>query len=243
MTAFDIICSALRLAQVLAADETPTDAEANLGLAVFNGMLDSWNAQRLAVFTTRSDDFPFVNGKQTYTLGTGGDFDMARPARIDCMSAILLANPSNPIEQPLVMFSVDEWQNIPVKNVQGTFPTLCYDTGDFPLRQLNFWPIPQSGNSVRIYSWQALTEPTLLTDDVTFPPGYGEAFRYQLAVRMAPEFGTTVSATVASLAIQSFATVKSMNVPEIEMQSDLVPDSGVNYQAFMFGLPYRGPAQ
>jgi hypothetical protein len=238
-TAFDIITSALRLTGVLASDETPSIGDANQGLSVLNDMIDSWNAQRLAIFTTRSDDFPFVLGQQAYTLGAGGNFNIPRPARIDSMSAILLTDPANPIEVPMTMWTIEDWQNMPVKVVDGSFPLGCYDDGGFPLRTLNFWPIPTTQpNSARIYSWQALGAQTL-TSVVAFPPGYAEAFRYNLAVRIGAEFAAPASSTVVMLAVSSLATVKTMNAPDLELRSDLVPDpAGWNYKADLFGIPF-----
>lgn len=243
-TAFDVITSALKLVNVLADGEEPNDDTANQGLSVLTDMIDSWNAQRLAIFTTRSDDFPYVLNKQSYTLGAGGDFNIPRPAQIDGVSTILLnPDPSNPIEVPLTMWTVDQWQNnVPVKTVTGSFPLAVYDDGNFPLRTLNFWPIPHDQqNSVRIYSWQALATPPLLTSAMAFPPGYAEAFRYNLAVRMAAQFGVDpskyASVTVASIAISSMATVKTMNAPDLTLQSDLLPQpAGYNYRADLFGI-------
>lgn len=240
-TAFDIITSALRLVGVLADGELPSDTNANTGLTVFNDMIDAWNAERNAIFTTRSDDFPLVLNKQSYTLGAGGDFNIPRPARIDAMSAILLnPNPSNPVEVPMTMYSVEDWQTqVPVKDVTGTFPTLCYDDGGFPLRTLSMWPIPtQQQNSVRIYSWQALAAQTLLSQ-VSFPPGYAEALRYNLAVRLGAEFNAPASTVVVQIAIQGLARIKTMNAPDLELRSDLVASpAGYNYRADMFGLGY-----
>lgn len=238
MTAFDLITSALRLAGVLANNETPSLDDANQGLSVLNDMIDAWNAERNAIFTTRSDDFPFVLGQQVYTLGTGGNFNMPRPARIDSMSSILLNDPANPVEVPIAMYTVDEWQTqVPVKVVTGTFPLICYDDGGFPFRTLNFWPIPtQQPNSCRIYSWQALGAQTL-TSQVTFPPGYAEGLRYNLAVRLGAEFAAPVSTVVVQLAIQGLARIKTMNAPELNLRSDLVPDpSGWDYKADLFGI-------
>ena len=243
-TAFDIITSALKLVGVLADGETPSDDTANQGLSVFNDMLDGWNAERQAIFTTRIDDFPLTLAKQVYTLGAGGDFNIPRPARIDAMSAILLQNPDNPIEEPITLWTIQDWQNIPVKNVPGSFPLGCYDDGGFPLRSLSMWPIPQDQPvSARIYSWQALGQPADPTSTVIFPPGYAMAFRYNLAVLMAAEFGVTPdkydSQTVKTTAITSLARVKSINAPQVQMESDLVPNTGeYNYKADLFGIPY-----
>jgi hypothetical protein len=212
-------------------------------LMVFQQMIDGWNADRLAVFTTSITDFPFVLGKQSYTLGVGGDFNMVRPARIDAMSAILLANPDNPVEIPMSIFTASEWQTqIPVKIVTGTFPLICYPDGNFPLNTLNFWPIPQTEPvSARIYSWQPLSAPATYATTIAFPPGYAEAFRYGLAVRLSAEYGQAqVSPTVAAIAVDSLARLKSMNAPVLDLRSDLVldPDS-YNWSAVMFGNPYQ----
>lgn len=97
-TGLDLISSSLRLINVLAAGETcPTDMASD-ALNVLNDMIDSWNTQRLAIYTTRIDDFPLTLNKQVYTLGAGGDFNIARPSQITGASSILLYNPTNPVE-------------------------------------------------------------------------------------------------------------------------------------------------
>ncbi len=237
-TALDLISSALRLINVMAAGEqTPIDM-ANDSLLVLNDMIDSWNADRLAIYTVQSTDFPFVLGQQTYTLGTGGNFNLARPPKIEGMSTIQLTNPSTPVEIPIALYTWEEWQNqVPVKNVSGSIPLICYDDQAFPNRNLNFWPIPfDQPNSVRIYYWAALPAQTL-AGAVSFPPGYRQAFRYNLAALLAAEFAQPVPAVVAEIAVDSLARVKAMNMPELVLQSDLIPDpSGWNYKADMFGI-------
>jgi len=237
----DLIASALRLINVVAAGEPMPIATASDSLMVLDQMIDAWNADRLAIFTTSSIDFPYVLGQQSYTCGPSGDFDMPRPARIDGMSSILLNDPSNPVEVPLTLYSVSDWQSlVPVKVVSGTFPLICYDDGGFPLRTLNFWPIPtQQPNSVRIYGWQALQGASNLQATLAFPPGYLEAFRYNLAVRLAAEFVAQMPPIVAQIAVESLGRLRSMNAPQLSLRSDLVPDpDGYNYRADLFGIGF-----
>lgn len=237
-TALDLISSALRLINVMAAGEQTPIAMANDALLVLNDMIDSWNTDRLAIYTIRTDDFPFVLGQQTYTLGAGGNLNIPRPPRIESMSTIQFIDPNNPVEIPISMYTFEEWQSqVPVKNVTGSIPLICYDDGAFPLRNLNFWPIPvDQPNKLRIYSWSALPAQTL-DAEVAFPPGYRQAFRYELAVLLASEFAAPVPAPVATIAIESKARVRSMNAPALELRSDLVPDpSGWNYKADLFGI-------
>lgn len=241
ITALDMITRALRLIGVVASGELPTSDEANDSLASFRDMVDSWNADSLSIYTTRADDYPLTASQQSFTLGPGGDYDTNRPARIIGMSAILLNNPANPIEVPMEMYTILEWQTkIPVKDVTGTFPLVCYDDGGMPLRTLNFWPIPTPPqNNVRIYTWQSLIWPATLQTILNFPPGYARAFRYNLAVELAPEFTVQIPPAVAKIAAESLSMIKTMNTPELLLNSDLMATpGGYNWKASEFGIPY-----
>jgi hypothetical protein len=80
---------------------------------------------------------------------------------------------------------------------------------------------------------------TSLQSKLSYPQGYAEALRYNLAVRLAAEFAAPVSGPVAQIAIESLARVKTMNAPQLNMRSDLVPDpAGWNYRADLFNMGY-----
>jgi hypothetical protein len=240
-TTLTMITDAMRLLNITASGELPTSDESSDALRAFQRMVDSWNADSLSIFTTSASDYPLTLGKQAYTLGPGGDFDTTRPPQIIGMSAILLTNPSNPVEVPLDMYTIGEWQTkVPVKNVSGSFPQVCYDDGGMPLRTLSFWPIPTlQQNNVRIYTWQALVWPATLQTVLNFPPGYSRAFLYNLAIEIAPQFGAQIPPAVGKIAVESLAMIKTMNAPDLLLVSDLQPSpGGYNYRADMFGIPY-----
>jgi hypothetical protein len=238
-TPLDVITRALRLISVVADGELPTTNEANDALEAFQDMVDAWNADSLIIFSVGSADFPLTLGQQSFTMGPGGNFNVTRPSKIVGMSTILLLNPTNPVEIPISMYTWDEWQNsVPVKNVQGSFPQVCYDDGGMPLRTLNFWPIPTlQQNNVRIYSWQPLIWPATLQTLLNFPPGYARAFRYNLAVELAGEFGAQIPPQVAQIATNTLAQIKTMNAPDLRLVSDLMPTpGGYNWRADLFGI-------
>jgi hypothetical protein len=240
ITALALISSALRLIGVVASGEAVDTSAASDSLMVLVQMIDGWNADRLAIFGTDYADYALIPGQQAYTIGPGGDFNTNRPASIDSMSVILLDNPSNPIELRLSSYTVEQWQTeLTVKAVNSTFPQVYYDDGGFPLRTIYLYPSPNVANRLRIYSWQPLGLPTRLTTVLSFPPGYAEAFRYNLAVRLAAEFASPVSPTVQQIAVQSLGRIKSMNAPELLLRSDLAHGYGSwNAKAEFFGLPY-----
>lgn len=216
MNAGDLIASSLRLINVLASGETPSGAESTDALMILNQMLDTWNADRLMIYTIKIEDFPLTVGQQTYTMGAGGNFNTARPARIERMGIVSLNNPAQPLELPLEMLTDTGWAAIPVKVIQSSLPQKVYDDGAYPLRNLNFWCIPNVAVNARIYSWNALSQFADLTTDYTFPPGYLRALRYNLGMDLAPEFGAIPSPSVAATAQASKAAIESINAPLIE---------------------------
>src|SRR5208337_4771219 len=103
----DLLSAAARLAGILASGETLQGSQPSEMLTIAQDMLDEWQADRLKIYSENINTFPFVLGTQTYTLGTGGNFSMARPAHIDRMGVQILSNPSQPSEVPITLLDKD----------------------------------------------------------------------------------------------------------------------------------------
>jgi hypothetical protein len=65
-----------------------------------------------------------------------------------------------------------------------------------------------------LYVPTALTQFADLTTAYTFPPGYEEALRYQLSLRLAQEFGAEITGALATLASDSLANIKRVNISQ-----------------------------
>lgn len=221
MKAVDAVSAAARLAGILASGETLQGSEPADCLLILQQMLDEWQADGLKIFTTQISTFPFVLGTQTYTLGTGGAFNIPRPASIHRMGCQILSNPVQPSEIPITLLDDDGWANVRVKNISGSYPLFCYDDGAFPLRSLSFWVIPGLACNLVLYSWQLLsTFPDWNTTDVTFPPAYAQAIKYNLALCLAAEFKTQPDALTISTAMSSLAALKEINLPAPVLKCD-----------------------
>jgi len=220
MKTIDLISSSLRLIGVLASGETPSSAEAADSLVIFNQMVEAWGIEHLALFTLNRDTFTLVPGTQNYTVGTGGTFNMTRPARIEYISMVILNNPAQPLELPIQMFTDTEWQAIPVKSITTTIPQGVYDDGGFPLRTLSYFPVPTVANQTILGTWAALTQAATLATDLVFPPGYFKAARYNLAVDLAPEFGASIRPEVLAQALASKGALKSLNSEDVISRVD-----------------------
>lgn len=75
----ELITGALRLINVVQANEVPTAADIDIGFDALNNMLDSWSTEKLSIFSMNPYEFNFIAGQKEYTLGPGGDWDIERP--------------------------------------------------------------------------------------------------------------------------------------------------------------------
>jgi len=218
----DLISASLREIAVLGAIETIQSEDLAVATTILAQMLDAWQAERLYVFAIQRMLFVPAMLKQTYTLGTNGDFNAPRPARITRYGVVNLSNPIQPLELPLDSLTEAQWASIPVKNIASAIPQRVWDDQQFPSRNLNFWPVPNVAVNFTVYQWAALTTWPDYVTDVEFPPGYFEAIRYSLAIRLGPAFDASAKVTplLIGLANNAVERIKRMNAPMIDLKCD-----------------------
>jgi len=196
LTAAALIAASLRTIGVLASGENPSANEQTDALTALNDLIDSWSTEQLLIPNKLREVFPLVTN---------------RAQRIEnCL--IQLAGNTPVLEIPMKILNKDEYASIIIKPLASTFPLYMYAEQAYPLDNLNFWPVPNTGvNNVVLYSWKPLAELALITTVLSLPPGYERALKFALAVELAPEFGKALSDNVAALAIESKAAIKRMN--------------------------------
>jgi len=188
-------------------------------LRVLNRMVQKWSTEELSVYTVNRDSYNLVAGTQSYTLGTGGTFNAARPARIQ-MAAVLI-NSSRPIEIPLQIVTDEEWRDIAVKTTPSTFPTKMWVTGNVPLNTLYFWPVPQDSTvDVILYTWGRVNEFSSLNDTVVLPLGYEEALVTNLAVALSNSYGVQVGPALSQRASSAKSAIESLNADPLYASFD-----------------------
>lgn len=214
MKGLDLLSASARLAGILAdGDVLQGNMPSNM-LTIAQDLIDEWQSDGLKIFSEGSQTFPLTIGKQVYTLGPGGDFNTIRPAHIDRMGMLLTgSNPVQPPEIPISVLDIDGWANIRVKNVQGNYPLNCWPDYQYPLMNLSFYQIPGLGCSAVIYSWNPLSTFPDFTTDVTFPPAYARAIKYNLAIAFMAEYKTPPDQLVMAIAMESLAKLKELNLP------------------------------
>lgn len=211
-TAGDQINGALRLIGQLAEAETPSAATAEDALATLNQMIDSWNTERLSVFSTQDQIFSWLPGFMTRTLGPTGDFVGNRPILVD--DSTYFRDPASGISFGIKLINQQQYDGIAVKTVTSTYPQVMWVNMSYPNISMTVYPVPTKVLEWHIVSVQELTTPALLSTPLAFPPGYLRAFKYNLACELAPEFGVEPSPTVQRIAMTSKRNLKRINNPD-----------------------------
>ena len=211
-TAADQINGALRLIGVLAEAEAPSAAMAQDALTALNQMIDSWNTERLSVFSTIDQVFNWPSSTRIRTLGPTGDFVGQRPVQLD--DATYFRDASTNVSYGIKMINQEQYNNIAVKTVTSTYPQILWYNATYPNIEIYLYPVPSRVLEFHFVSVSPLSAPATLDTDLTFPPGYLRAFRYNLACELAPEFGVEPSAQVRRIAMYSKRNLKRINNPD-----------------------------
>lgn len=211
-TAGDIINGSLRLLGVLAEGEVPSAETSQDALRAMNQMIDSWNTERLSVFSTQDQVFMWPAGQLSRALGPSGDFIGNRPVLLD--DATYFKDPGTGVSYGIKFINQQQYDGIAVKTVTSTYPQVIFINMTFPDIDMYVYPRPTRELEWHFISVEELTQPATLATTLHFPPGYLRAFRYNLACEMAPEFGVEPSSQVRRLAMSSKRNIKRINNPD-----------------------------
>ena len=211
-TAGDVINGSLRLIGVLAEGETPSSETAQDALNALNQMIDSWNTERLAVYSTIDQIETWPPSQRFRTFGPTGDIVGSRPVLID--DSTYFRDPASGISYGLKLINQQQYNGIAVKTVTSTYPQVLWVNMTYPNIEMYVYPVPTKVLEFHIVSVQELTQPANLATDLAFPPGYLRCFRYNLACELAPEFGVEPSRQVQRIAMTSKRNLKRINNPD-----------------------------
>jgi hypothetical protein len=202
---------ALRLLGVLAEGETTSAATSEDALMALNQMIDSWNTERLAVFSTQDQVFTWPASLISRTLGPTGDFIGNRPILLD--DATYFKAP-NGVSYGIKFINQQQYDGIAVKTVTSTYPQVMFINMTFPDIELFVYPRPTQDLEWHFISVEELNRPANLFTELFYPPGYLRAFTYNLAMEIAPEFGVEPSPQVQRIAMTSKRNLKRINNPD-----------------------------
>jgi hypothetical protein len=238
----ELLSDALRDAGVLGEGQTASAEMMNAGFRRMNRMLAQWQRQRWLIWHL-VDTAITATGALSYTIGTGQDFDMFRPDRLEdgCFVRNLVLPGPNPVDYPLrILESHEDYNRIALKTMPS-FPQYIFYDSDFPVGRIYPWPVPQAS----IYEIHILTKAQLmqfgsLNEDVSLPPEYEAAIEWNIAYRERLAYPTADQAMLAHLqevkaqARASLNVIRGANfqVPRLQIPAELTRYRGANYNIY-----------
>lgn len=209
----------MKALQALGGTEVPSASEANDGLVALNALLDSWSLSDLVAYQVQEQSFPLVIGTNSYTIGSGGVINVARPQSIT-QAYIQDTNKNNFL---MNLLPRDKWNQIGNRGptITSQIPnTMFYDPA-FPLGIINIFPTPLLAYTCFFDSvLDQVTFATLATN-LAMPVGYERMYVYNLAIEISSMFGIPIppvgpgQKNIAQLAQEAMALVKSNNIKDV----------------------------
>jgi hypothetical protein len=193
--AYNYIKAAMRLIGAISSGEAPTTDEYADALASLQYMLRSWSSQDLNIHCTTQESFA-VSGAEYYTIGSGGTFNTTRPTSI----------------RGAYLDSKDNQYKILTESEYRSQSSGLWYSPEYPLGKIYLYPADTG--TLYLDTLKPITELTATGDYLYVPPEYDEAIRYNLAVRLAPEFGKPISQELMFFATESMKCVVTRNFPE-----------------------------
>lgn len=221
-TVLETCTAAMELCGVLAGGETPTAEDTQRVFRSLRGMLESWGTERNFIYVTTLDQIT-LTGATSYTIGaTGADVTSVRPNAVtdDCFIRVGAS------DYPLVQINEQEYNEIPLKSQSGLGGRIFYKPTN-PNGTIYLWPVPTTG-TLFLYSVKPLTALSLISDSLSYPPGYQRAIEYSLAEEIEGLFDLPVPPSVHSIAAKARRNIKRMNHQDrvMHMPSEVLPNFG-----------------
>lgn len=228
-----LINMTLKLSGVLGLGQTANAEDTNDAFDMLNMMLSTWNRKRWLVY--RLVDIACVaDGSQFYTVGPTGDFDVARPDRIESAyvrmlnQSQIMGQMSSTVDYPLdILEAHEDYGALTLKNLVA-FPAAVFYDSNVPFGNLYVYPIPTSKYEIHIIVKETLKQFSNLTDDITLPPEYLDAIMWNLAARLRPMYGQQPDPTIIAVAKSSLNVIRGANtqIPDLQMPSGLTRNGG-----------------
>lgn len=177
--------------------------------AILNMMLGTWSNKRRRALSSVEENFTLTIGQESYTIGTGGDFNTERPVKIEDAFVRDSAGQDHPVK---IILDRAEYTRLIDKDIQAR-PFALYFERLFTISRGNIIlnRAPDAAETLYLIMWKNFAKFTSLTQEVVLPDGYEELIYSQLAIRLAAHYGKAISAELAAVAKDSADGIDTVN--------------------------------
>lgn len=229
----DLINLSLKTANVLGVGQVASAEDTNDAFNLLNMLMAQLQRRRYMIYqlVTLAKQ---ATGAISYTVGPGGDFNVARPAKLE--SAFFRQNVQTPlpVDYPLeILRSTEDYNRISIKNLNA-FPRFAFYDMAYPMGNLYVWPVPNSMYEIHITVMQQLQQFQNLSDQIAMPPEYSAALMWNLTLELYPFYGLPVSDVVRGKAEASLRIIEEANtaIPQLQLPPAVRPQRGATYNVF-----------
>jgi len=226
-TPSDIINLALKTANVIGVGQTPLAQDTNDAFNQLNMMMAQWQRRRYMVYELVTISLQ-ATGAESYTIGPGQQFDIARPVKIEFAYFRMNAGTPLPVDYPLtVLRAQEDYDRISIKNLNAFPQYLYYDTG-YPVGNIFVWPLPSNQYTIFLSVMVQLQKFNTISDQIVLPPEYLDALHWNLARRLCVVYGVPIPPELTGYAEASMSAIEEVNsqIPLLHMPVALRGKSG-----------------
>lgn len=187
LTRDQIISHALQLLGVIGSGETASANDVTYCSNALNMMTKAWQAQGIHLWKETSATVTIVADTYQYSVS---------PRPLNIISARY--SYGSGLDRKMKKLGRSEYDAIPTKTT-STGPSTCFHySPQLTTGQLYVWPVPTSSevsnsDSIKITYMASLEDFDASGDDPDFPQEWLDCLAYNLAVRVAPAFGLSLS--------------------------------------------------
>lgn len=193
MTARDIVEKAMRLINVLGRDENVSAEDGEDARMSLNMMLKTMQADGCNIWREEPSTVTFPASTATMTLD---------PRVIDVVEARCVRATNS--ELPLGRWERGQYITIPNKAATG-IPTAYYFQKNRDAVTLTLWPVPYVSTVINFTAARVMADVSALSDTLDVPQEWLECVTYNLADRLAIEWGSVIVEAASAQRIQKRA--------------------------------------
>lgn len=185
-----IIEGALRLLGATAQGESPTSTQYDEAADALNMMVKAFETDGMQLWAIKEYSMPMTDSVASYRIGLTQTINTAKPLRI--IQAYFHNGTSN-VDIPMIGLTRTQYNMLGNKTTEG-YPVQYYYDPQISYGDLFLFPVPDAnasavGNYVRLVYQRPFEDFDASTDEPDFPQEWFEALKFNLALRLAPEYG------------------------------------------------------
>lgn len=230
MLVSELLSASLRKIGALSSGETLETSRQNEALSALQSMLRSWGSLSTNVFVSTKETVSLVSGRVVYTWGMGGQINSVRPYQV--LGAFIrdIAGQDHSVN----VITESAYRDITLKSLSGR-PYSAFFHQTYPLGSLYVFPVAVDAEELHLETIKPFTETSSFSavgNTLAFPGYYEEAIIFNLAIRLAPEYGKTVAAEVTAIAHSSYNYMITRNAIDKSEPVAIHVPAGLDYGSY-----------